>query len=233
LARDAALLTAGQHARSRRLRSADRRRDFVAAHGLLRRTLSRVRPLEPAEWRFEVGPTGKPAVVAAQRGDPPIAFNLSHTCGLVACIVSAGSSVGIDVERTDRDIDSDAIASRFFDPAEAAHLRTLADGARRCRFVELWTLKEAYVKAVGSGLSMPLRDCVFELEGAHAVRLSGAAASAAPQWQFALYGICGDRYRLAIACHGSVAAMRPLETVVEAGSESTPVQLLRTSRIGE
>ena len=144
---------------------AEDRRDYTLAHDLLRRCLSAYRPVEPGAWDFQADAAGKPYL----RSDPTLSFNLSHTRQLVACAIAAGAPVGIDVERAARLVDAGAIAGRYFSTFEVASLARCRDDAHRLRFLELWTLKESFVKAVGVGLTMPLDSMSFALDDEHAV----------------------------------------------------------------
>ena len=84
-------------------------------------------------------------------------FNLSHARSLIACAVAYDAEVGVDVEETDRGIEALELAERFFAPSEVAHLRAAPSDIRDERFFTLWTLKEAYIKALGTGLSTDLK----------------------------------------------------------------------------
>jgi len=110
----------------------------------------------PLAWRFTAGAHGKPELASGQAVD--VSFNLSHCRGLVAVVVAAGVDVGIDVESPERHpFDDMSIARAHFTPAEQDHLLAIGDDAgRRRAFLELWTAKEAFIKAMGEGLSMPL-----------------------------------------------------------------------------
>src|SRR5262245_17240681 len=141
------------------------RRDFVAAHALVRRLLSRAGDTRAADWRFDIDAHGKPWVVTSQAGKPPLVFNLSHTHGLVACAVARGTTLGLDVERVDRIASGPDIAGRFFAPSEIRMLDRHAPDDYTGRFIELWTLKEAYIKAVGTGLAHPLDSFAFSFDG--------------------------------------------------------------------
>ena len=155
-------LSPDEHMRCARFRFARDQRDYAAAHALLRTSLSRYADLAPESWQFHAAPGGKPSLVLGD-GMPPLSFNLSHTDGLVACAIAGGSDVGIDVEAVERDV-SDGVAERFFSESECADLRHCASEPLRARrFIELWTLKEAYVKAIGKGLSHPLDSIVFDV----------------------------------------------------------------------
>jgi len=198
LAADAALLDRAECARRDRLMFARDRRDFVAAHALVRRTLSRHRALAETAWAFEVGRHGKPSIVEALRGSPPLVFNLSHTQGLVACAVGTAVELGIDVESVDRSANDLKLAERFFAPSEVADLLAQPASDRRMRFIELWVLKEAYIKAVGRGLSHSLASFAFELTGEHELRFTAPPGESAVRWHFALFAV-DERYRLAMA----------------------------------
>ncbi|HLG55480.1 MAG TPA: 4'-phosphopantetheinyl transferase superfamily protein [Vicinamibacterales bacterium] len=142
------------------------RYDFANAHDLLRRTLSRYHITPPHAWRFEVGPYGKPFLsptLLGEDSDAPLMFNLSHTLGLAACVVTRGAMVGVDLERGEHLWDALALASRFFSPLEVAGLHACGEDDRTHRFLQLWTLKESFIKAIGTGLSQPLESFSFEL----------------------------------------------------------------------
>jgi len=116
---------------------------------LLRECLSRYVPCPPARWRFTRNPNGKPAVAAAPR---PLAFNLSHSNGWLAIAVTAGAPVGVDIEYCDPRRDVLRLARRYFHPGEVAALEQRDAAGRRALFYDLWTLKEARIKARGGAL---------------------------------------------------------------------------------
>jgi 4'-phosphopantetheinyl transferase len=99
-------------------------------------------------------------------------FNLTNTKGLIACIVGWTSEVGIDVESIERRGETLGIADRFFSPSEASALRALPDAEQVHRFFHLWTLKEAYIKARGMGLALPLDQFSFHLARGARTRIS-------------------------------------------------------------
>ena len=202
---DVALLDASELAQRNRFVFDADRRDFTAAHGLLRRVLSRHRPIPPAAWRFETSPHGKPSIAPDQIGSPPLAFSLSHTKGLVACAAIEATEIGVDVESIDRAArDPHEIAARYFSPLEIRELESQPEDGRRARFVEIWTLKESYIKAIGLGLSRPLDSFAFQFGGDRALSFHGSASDNGSAWQFALFSV-GDRcdYRLAVAVRAS------------------------------
>ena len=148
-----ALLTAEEIARADRFRGEHLRRAFVASRGALRILLGHYAGIAPRDVRLAFGPQGKPALA------PPsaIAFNLSHSGQLAMYAFTRDCALGIDVEHVRPVADLQAIAARFFAPAEAAELLELPATPQRERaFFSCWTRKEAYVKAIGTGLSTPL-----------------------------------------------------------------------------
>jgi 4'-phosphopantetheinyl transferase len=158
-----ALLDDDERAREERFLFERDRRLYVAAHALLRTTLSRHAAVAPGAWRFSAEPSGRPVIVAPIPV-PPLGFSLTHCPGLVGCAVVAGREIGVDVEAI-RDVPHELAAS-VLAPAESAALAALPIGARAERFYALWTLKEAYVKARGTGLALPLPAIAFAIEPA-------------------------------------------------------------------
>lgn len=157
-----ARLTAEEEARRRRLVRAGDRATFTITRALVRTTLSRHGPTAPGDWRFVTNAHGCPAIEGDQGGDPWLYFNLSHASDLAVVAVTRGHRVGVDVERVDRVVTHD-IADRHFAESEAAALRARPESDRARTFFEYWTLKEAYIKARGMGLAIPLGDFAFTL----------------------------------------------------------------------
>lgn len=200
LAAATSVLSGDELAQYQRFHFAGDARDYAAAHALLRRTLSRDNGRAPESWRFDRTATGKPFLIGA--GDTPAFFSLSHAHGMVACAVTKDADVGVDVECIDRDVNEADIAARFFAPAEAVHLTDLDAAARRARFFDLWTLKEALVKALGAGMAMSLSSLAFTVDSGGLVRLDAPADVDPQAWEFGLFAP-GPRYRLAVAARRS------------------------------
>jgi 4'-phosphopantetheinyl transferase len=148
-----AILSAEETARAASFRFQRDRDIYVVAHALVRTTLSHYAPLSPSAWSFRSTAHGRPEIATAW-APVGLRFNLSHTRGLVACVVHAALDVGVDVEEM-RDTDLMEIAEHAFSAAEVATLRATSPDQRRTSFYRFWTLKEAYVKARGLGLSIP------------------------------------------------------------------------------
>jgi 4'-phosphopantetheinyl transferase len=202
IAAAASLLSPDELARYRRFHAAGDARDYAAAHALLRTSLSRHADRGPATWRFGKTPAGKPFLISADA--IALSFSLSHARGMVACAVTEQPAVGVDVECVDRDVDAAGIAARFFAPAEAAHLERLDGVARRDRFFDFWTLKEALVKALGVGMAASLNRLAFTVAADGSISLEAPGVET-HLWQFGLFGP-GPAHRLAVAVRRSSAA---------------------------
>ena len=182
LAAMAEVLSEEEKGRRDRFVFAADRRAFTAAHAMLRTALSRYGPQAPRDWRFQATPEGKPFLAVPQAGDPPLRFNLSHTRATVACAIAVGVEVGIDVQEYGPSIDGAGVAERYFTAAERRLLASCPRADAPSRFVELWALKEAYVKATGLGLGTPLDS--FEFSFGDPPGLTFESRAAAARWQF-------------------------------------------------
>lgn len=130
---------------------ADRDR-FIIAHGCLRDVLSRYLHCQPLELSFSIGEYGKPAL----NSDAGIDFNLAHSGDYILIAIAHRRRVGVDVERIRKGISSSAIAQQYFSKVEVAELQELPIEEREIAFFTCWTRKEAYIKAQGMGLTLPL-----------------------------------------------------------------------------
>jgi 4'-phosphopantetheinyl transferase len=216
----AALLSAGEREkRSRRLKAPDRR-DYTVAHALLREALSAHGPAAPADWTFVVNGHGKPSLAPASHAGVDLSFSLSHTAGLAVCAIAPGADVGIDVELADRAVDARSIAERYFSAIDRSTLAACEDSGFGARFAEIWTLKEAYIKALGTGLAHGLATFGFLFEGDNGLSVAGDAVDTG-EWQFALFA-CGN-YRMAVAVR---SGRRTARTIAVRG-DPAPWKLLR------
>jgi 4'-phosphopantetheinyl transferase len=148
-------LTAHELDRARRLRFEVDRRRFVAGRSALRQILGRCLGVSPVDVSLVVAPGGKPYLDTARHRER-VWFNLSHSGDLALLAVSADGEVGVDVERVRPLPDLEAVAARWFSPREQAALAALPPEGRVRAFFSCWTLKEAYLKACGDGLSRRL-----------------------------------------------------------------------------
>ncbi len=187
VARCLAVLSPDEQQRYARFRFERHRRQFLAAHALVRTTLSRYAPLPAGAWQFETNAYGRPEIAQPDPCTQGLRFNLSHTEGLVVCAVAWHLELGVDVEHLDRRHVSDGLPERFFSPAEVRDLRAQPVAAQPRCFFDYWTLKEAYIKARGMGLAIPLDQFGYCLRAGEPIRIAFA-----PQlnddpaaWQFA------------------------------------------------
>jgi 4'-phosphopantetheinyl transferase len=148
-------LSVEERARVSRFRHSVDRARFVAAHGALRAILGRCLGVEPSCLRFSYGRFGKPALGGPLEANS-VEFNLSHSGDLALVAASFGRRLGIDLERIDAPRSGQEIAERFFSTREIAALHALPRERQTDAFFACWTRKEAYLKARGDGLSLPL-----------------------------------------------------------------------------
>jgi len=200
LARYRSWLSADECARADRYMAADDRHLFLVAHALLRATLSLYGDLRPEQWQFTSDEQGRPEIAAPQTGETRLRFSLSHTPGLVACAVSERGECGIDVEGIGRVSDPRGLAARYFHRREREEIDRLSDEVVDARFVEYWTLKEAYVKARGLGLALALDGFYFTLGhgGPISIAFEAPASDRSAAWQFDLWRPTADHV-LAVA----------------------------------
>ena len=160
------LLDPAEQAQAARFRFDRDRCRFIARRGQLRRLLAHYLDRPAPDLAFTTGAFGKPAL----RDGGALAFNLSSSGGIGLCVVACGIEVGCDIERRDAALADRTIADRLFAPAERAALAALPAERWAEGFFDCWTRKEAFVKALGSGLAHPLHDFTVSVEpGAPAV----------------------------------------------------------------
>jgi len=190
-----ALLSDDERERHARFKHPADRACFLAAHGLLRSVLSRRAPATaPRDWRFGLGPHGKPTL-------PGVHFNLSHCRELVA-VALAERDVGVDVEPVDARHATDDVAQRVYGPRELADLAAQpTETARVERFFTRWVIKESWVKATGIGIHDALPSFEVEL---------GDGLARAGDWHFAFFSP-----RPAIKLGVCVASRTPLQVTLE------------------
>jgi 4'-phosphopantetheinyl transferase len=156
----------------------DRER-YVIARARLRRILASVLDIAPATVQLTTGAFGKPCLAGAQALSG-LQFNISHSGNRALCGIAWNQSIGVDIECWRPMRDADALVRRFFSPEEVAWYESLPLVARHQAFFDGWTRKEAFVKALGRGLSFPLRSFSVSLEasvGVHALECPTIAAA--------------------------------------------------------
>ena len=173
---------------------------------LMRKTLSQYIDLPPNQWKFSRGEYGKPEVV---NFDLPFFFNASHSSQFAVCAIGQAGPIGVDIERSDRVCSTDKIAHRFFTKSEAETFSHLTARRRRKMFFELWTLKEAYLKARGIGLRQALNTMSFskKLDGTITIDLVENFEDDPACWSFSLLEPSLN-YQLAVAVRMPVPSAR-------------------------
>lgn len=168
-----------------RFRLHSHKQRYLVGRALIRTILSRYIGLDPQQIVFSREEHGRPYLLRSWKSPSP-QFSLSYTDGLVGVALTLESRVGIDVENIRREIDCLAIAESYFSPDEHKELKLLSEPQLKKRFFELWTLKEAYGKAQGRGLRMPLDEVSFHLrkKSKEQLKATSMVADDGRQWQF-------------------------------------------------
>jgi 4'-phosphopantetheinyl transferase len=177
------LLDEEERARAGRFWFDSDRSEFIAAHALLRTMLARHGGRPPWAWRLTIGDHGKPAI--APGDDPRLEFNIAHTRGMVAAAVGFYGRIGVDAERVDSAKFDLAVAETVFTATELDLLRRKSEMQSPAWFFRLWTLKEAYIKAIGIGLSAPLQSFAFAFDPI-CIAFEAGISDSPDNWQFAL-----------------------------------------------
>ena len=204
-------LTPDEREQAARYRHPRDRRRFVSGRAQLRRILGAYTGIAPAHLRFVNGPHGKPAL-ADGGAKHALQFNLSHSAERALLGVSIGRMVGVDIERQHELAESEDIARRHFAPVEFAQWLALPAAQRSDAFFSCWTRKEAYVKAVGGGLSMDLHAFEVDIDpnvSLCSLRIDGSKATASAWTLWAWRPQAG--FRAALAVHGHGLSLRHVE----------------------
>ena len=189
------LLSEDERAHWQAFRFDRHRREYLTTRALVRVALSHYHPLAHEAWRFRTNTYGKPVV------DPDcgLHFNLSNSLGLVVCLIAQGIEVGVDAEPIDRAEKIVELAPEVLSPLELSQLEALHSPEKLDRALSLWTLKEAYIKARGAGLSLPLSKISFLFGGVEGIRLEldpCLGTEPGSRWQFCLLEHAGHRIAL-------------------------------------
>jgi 4'-phosphopantetheinyl transferase len=196
-------LPAEEAARAARFHFEKDRLTYVVGRGRLRALLGAYLNRPAAELRFTTNEHGKPALAAdPSAGD--LQFNVSHSGDWVVYAVTRGRAVGVDVEGERPLTSLEGIGRRFFSPREVAALFGLPESERRAAFFRCWSRKEAYIKAVGRGLAIPLDEFDVSLAPGEPARLLEARGAAAVPGPWGLRPLdVADGYAAAVAVHGT------------------------------
>ncbi len=200
-------LDAAEAARAGRFQFERDRIRFIARRTFLRQVLAGYLGVAPARVRYLISARGRPELASSSG----IAFSASHSDGLAVVAVAVDRHVGVDLERVRPMPEALDLADRVCSPAESAHLRIAAPADRDELFLRLWTRKEAYVKALGAGLSMSLDAIDVGPYGDEPRRLPGADAP------FVFADVDGiDGYVGSIAASGTSVRVRCMTSTAAA-----------------
>lgn len=178
-------LDGDERERANRFHFEKHRRRFIVARGFLRSLLGEYLDTKPEDVRFRYGPYGKPSL-AGEHAASPLRFNMSHSHEMALFAFVNDQEIGIDVEHLNREFEGEEIARRFFTPNEVRGILSAPPPERATAFFRCWTRKEAYIKALGSGLSQPLDQ--FDV-------------NCVPDWSLIDIEV-GDDYAAAVALEG-------------------------------
>lgn len=201
-------LAADERARADRFRFAKDRHQYIIGRGVLRVLLGRYLHCDPQRIHFCYSSYGKPALdsVHAETG---LQFNLSHSHQLALLAFTYNRQIGVDVEYMRPDVEFEQLAERFFSPTECAVLLGVAPTLRRETFYNCWTRKEAYIKARGEGLSMPLDQFDVSLRPGEPAALLRSRKDPAEATRWSLRALpIDEEYAAALAVEGASWQLR-------------------------
>jgi 4'-phosphopantetheinyl transferase len=229
LARLGRILSEDELERARRFRFSRDRDRYVAGRGLLRVLLGGYTGSPPEALEFAYSAYGKPRLAAVER----LSFNVSHSADQIVVAVAPGVPIGVDIEVPDSKPSDELVARRFFSAAEVRDLLALPTDVRPRAFLACWTRKEAYIKARGEGLSLPLQEFDVTLAPGVAPQLRRTAWSETEPSEWLLLDISdhcpGCVAALALRAHAADLRFGPLASgVAGAGPGPSPTLEART-----
>jgi 4'-phosphopantetheinyl transferase len=184
------------------------RRHFVVSRGFLRALLGRYLDTSPEAVRFAYGPHGKPMLEGEHR-DSSLRFNASHSGDWAVYAFVQEHEIGVDVEQIKEDFATEGIAERFFSVREVQILNALPEAEKPAAFFRCWTRKEAYIKAIGTGLSHPLDTFDVTLAPGEPAALLRVARDPESIARWSIFDLeVGAEYAAALAVAGPVSALR-------------------------
>jgi 4'-phosphopantetheinyl transferase len=210
------VLSADEAARASRFHFSTDRQRFVASRALLRMILAGYLATDASRLLFSYSKKEKPSLGPEHAGSD-VTFNVSHSGGIALLAFTRRREIGVDVELVRRDFDVEAIARRFFSAQEQEQLAAFADETDEKKgekkfdaFFRCWTRKEAYIKATGEGLSLPLRQFDVSIaEGDHdALRSTRPDPAEAALWSLREI-LAGSGYVAALCVRGHDWQLRP------------------------
>jgi len=181
-ARAQSLLTSADRVRYDAFRHDADRTMFLAGRLMARTLVARALHVDPGAWQWREGPHGRPEICAPAT---QLSFSLAHSAGLVVCALAHGREVGVDVEDRERRPVDPQVVSRYCAPDEVRDIEAQGAHGWHDRFLIYWTLKEAYLKARGLGITLPLAQISFAFDAAGPrVRFLESLAGTDDRWTF-------------------------------------------------
>jgi len=209
---EASVLSPDEIVRAGRFHFEKDRIHFTRCRSALRGLLAGYLAIPAAEILFEYLASGKPQL-AAEQNPRALQFNVSHSAGIALIAVGSQHRLGVDIERISSEVDTAALAERFFSLRERAGLRALPDHLRVLGFFACWTRKEAFLKATGDGLSFPLAEFSVTTHPDLDPALEEIRGNTEARKQWFLADLCVvDGYRATVAAEG---ALPRLETYTQ------------------
>ena len=182
------------------------RRHFVAGRGVLRQLLAQYLDTKPETLKFSYGAYGKPALNGEHKNSP-LRFNMSHSHEVALFAFAEDRELGVDVEHIRADFASEEIARHYFSRREVETFNVIPKQDQVEAFFRCWTRKEAYIKAIGKGLSQPLDKFDVTLAAEQPAALLWCSEDDASRWS--MYNLdVGGGYAGALAVEGQVSRIR-------------------------
>ena len=195
------ILSSDEIERADRFRLSEHGDRFVATRGILRVLLGRYLTRSPHDFTFCYNDQGKPSLLAF--ADRNVEFNLAHSGDFAFYAFSIGRHLGVDVEGGDREVAHEKVSRRFFSQGEVAELDSLPADDRRTAFFTCWTRKEAYLKAIGTGLSAGLAGFSVSLKPGEPARLVEVKADESEALRWRMENLAaGEGYAAALCVQG-------------------------------
>ena len=205
--RCAALLSPCEIVKLSRFKASEARDQYLVTRALVRKALSRYAGISEDKWVFGAGSFGRP-YIQEPKAYAAINYNASHTEGLVGLAVSATGTVGFDVEKVRQIDDLKYLAQKIFVDSERHCLYSRDCAEVMGEFFSIWTLKEAYLKALGTGLSIPLESFGFSFHGGYPqLQIVSEMAKSGVAWQFHQLKP-SEHHRAAVAVTGDIVNLK-------------------------
>lgn len=202
-------LSEDERQRANRFRFQKDRVQSILSRGALRQLLGLYLHLNPHDIVFKYGPSSKPELAHPTPSNlTPFRFNVSHSGDMALIAVANLPAVGVDVEAIRADFATAEVAARFFSPTEVENFQSLPEQDRAGAFFNCWTRKEAYIKAVGDGLSIPLDSFDVEFrpgKQTQLLKIRGGLERACDWWMSSLNP--GNGYAAAVVTRGKPASL--------------------------